>query len=134
MSTLHQFTPGTISLGTALATAIAHHAAAASFPLGTALGGLWYGVFSVSVSPLLVVGTTVGLTAAASVAAAFAGVVADPVQRRLGLHRRRLLRLVDVLERQFEGDDTAFAARDHYVARLLDLGDMLAGIYRIARA
>jgi len=133
-SMLHQFTPGTISLGTTLAAAIAHHAAVASFPLGSTIGGLWYGLFSVSVSPLLVAGTTLGLTAVASVATAFAGVLADPIQRRAGLHQRRLLRLVDVLEAQFDGDDAQFTARDHYVARLLDLGDMLASVYRVARA
>ena len=31
---------------------------------------------------------------------AFAGIVADPVQRRLGLHQRRLRRMIDVMERR----------------------------------
>jgi hypothetical protein len=37
------------------------------------------------------------------------------------------LRLIDTLERQFiEGAEGGFAAREHYVARLLDLADAAA--------
>jgi hypothetical protein len=38
--------------------------------------------------------------AVGAVVAAFRGIIADPLQRRLGLHRRRLLQLIDALERQ----------------------------------
>ena len=37
-------------------------------------------------------------------AAAFAGIVADPIQRRMGLHHHRLLRLIDALERQWRAE------------------------------
>jgi len=62
-------------------------------------------------------------------------VVSDPIQRALGLHRRRLLRMIDGLERQF-GDPTApgFAVRDHYIARLLDVFDMLGAALRVVRS
>ena len=47
------------------------------------------------------------------------GVIADPIQRHLGLHRRRLLRLIGALEAQFFSDEAAgLVVRDHYVARL----------------
>jgi hypothetical protein len=84
---------------------------------------------------VLVAGVTSSLLAVSSMAAAFAGVIADPVQRALGLHRRRLLRLIDALERQFceEHANSGLVARDHYVARLLDLLDLLGSAYRIAR-
>lgn len=131
---LHQATPGMISLGPAIAAALAKHAAIASFPLGSAAGGLWFGAFPVAVSPVLLVGVTGGLLAVGAVAAAFAGIIADPLQRRLGIHQRRLHRLIDTLEQQFcDGRDAAFTARDPYVARLVEIFDLLAAAARLAR-
>jgi hypothetical protein len=122
-----QLTPGAISLGPVLATAIAHQAAVASFPLGAGLGSLWYGWFAVQPSVGLVAGVTGGLVLAAAVTAAFAGVVADPVQKALGLHQRRLHQLVEL-----RGDsEVAFEVRDHYVARLFDLVDFVRGAARL---
>lgn len=121
-----QLTPGVVSLGPAIATAAAQQAAIASFPLGAGLGGLWYGVFPASPSPLTTIGVTVGLALAFSVLSAFAGVVADPVQRVLGIHQRRLRRLVAAIERNLAGHGPArFEVRDHYVARILDVADWL---------
>jgi hypothetical protein len=62
--------------------------------------------------------------AAGAVVAAFSGIIADPLQRRLGLHRRRLLRLVDALEAQFS---------EKGGARLLTLMELLSSAYRLAR-
>ena len=131
-----QATPGVITLGPALATALAHQAAVASFPLGAGLGSVWYGIFPAAASPVLIGGLTGGLLAVSSIAAAFAGILADPVQRRLGLHQRRLHRPIDALERQWEAEreEAGFVARDPYVARLLDLFDLLGSAYRLARA
>ena len=121
-----QLTPGVVSLGPALATAAAQQAAIASFPLGAGLGSLWYGVFPVTPSPLTTIGVSVGLALAFSVLSAFAGIVADPVQRRLGIHQRRLRRLVAAIERNLGGDGPErFVVRDHYVARILDVADLL---------
>jgi hypothetical protein len=129
---LKQVTPGALVLGPALASAIAYDAALASFPLGQTLGGLWYALFPVSASPALMFGLTGGLMAAGSVLAAFSGIVSDPAQRMLGLHRRRLLRLIDALEKEFNGEAGDFRTRDHYVARLLTLFDLLSGALRLA--
>jgi hypothetical protein len=52
--TIQKVTPGVMSLGPALAAALAKPAAVASFPLGAAAGGLWYGLFPAAVSPMLV--------------------------------------------------------------------------------
>ena len=121
-----QLTPGVVSLGPAIATAAAQQAAIASFPLGAGLGSLWYGVFPASPSPLTTIGVTIGLALAFSVLSAFAGVVADPVQRVLGIHRRRLRRLVAAIERTLAGHGPErFEVRDHYVARILDVADIL---------
>jgi hypothetical protein len=131
---LKQATPGFVSLGPALAAVIAQQSAIASFPLGASLGSVWYGAFPVAASPALIAGMTGGLIATGALAAAFAGLLADPLQRSLGLHQRRLRRLVDALERHVrEGQDGGFIVRDHYVARLLDLFDLLGAAYRLAR-
>jgi hypothetical protein len=130
---LKQVTPGAMVLGPALAGVIAHQAAVASFPLGATLGGLWYAAFPVAPSGGLIAAVTGGVLAASAVAAAFSGIIADPLQRLFGLHRRRLLRLIAALEQQFGGEDEAgFIVRDHYVARLLSLLELLVSAWRLA--
>ncbi len=131
---LKQLTPGAITLGPALAAVLAQQSAIAAFPLGVGLGGFWYSMFPVAPPALLVAGVTGGLMVGASAVAAFAGLAVDPVQRRFGLHKRRLNRLLDALERQMLSPSApAFAVRDHYVARLIDLFDLLGSAYRLAR-
>lgn len=127
----HQVTPGALSLGPAVAGVIAHQAALASFPLGASLGGLWYGLFPVAPSAALVAGVTGAVMAGAALVAAFAGVLADPLQRVTGLHRRRLRRLLDGLETELRGRPGRFVVRDHYVARLIDLIDVIRAAARI---
>ena len=125
-------TPGMISMAPGVADALARTNAIASFPLGQTLGGVWYGVFDVDASAWLVGTAVAGLVMIGSVFAAFAGVFADPLQSRLGIHRRRLGRLLDTLEEEFVGrGDKPFIAREHFFARLLDLWDALASAVRI---
>jgi hypothetical protein len=131
---LHKLTPGAVSLGPTLAGIMAQQAAVASFPLGGWLGGVWYGWFPAAPTAGLIATTTGSLMLAATVFAAFAGVLADPVQRATGLHRARLLRLIRTLERQFNDQHApGFVAHDQYVARLLDLFDLIGAALRIAR-
>ncbi len=131
---LNKVTPGAASFGPALAGVMAHQTAIGAFPLGTWLGGAWYGLFPTVPSAALVATTTGGVMLAATTFAAFAGVVSDPIQRALGLHQRRLLRMVDGLERQFFDPESAgFVVHDHYVARLLDVFDMVSAALRLAR-
>lgn len=127
-------TPGMISMAPGVAEVLARTKAVSDFPLGETIGGMWYGMFPTGASPWLVAGTTATLVMIGSTIAAFAGVLADPVQRRLGIHRRRLMRLIDTLEAELCGPrDKPFAAREHYYARLLDLWDVGAGAFRIFR-
>jgi hypothetical protein len=127
-------TPGALALGPVLAGTLAQGSAIASFPLGATAGGLWYGVFPVQASPFLVAGATAGVLGVAAIATAFAGILSDPLQRATGLHRRRLEALVATLESAFHRrDDRGFVAYDLYVARLLDLGDLLIGLSRTLR-
>jgi hypothetical protein len=127
-------TPGALALGPAIAGTLAQGSAIAGFPLGATAGGLWYGLFPAQASPLLVAGSTAGVLGLAAIATAFVGIVTDPVQRALGLHHRRLNALIDGLERAFTREDAAgFVAYDLYVARLLDLSDVLLGVARAFR-
>lgn len=128
-------TPGALALGPVLAGTLAQSSAVASFPLGATAGGMWYGLFPAQASAGLVASTTVGVMGVAAVATAFAGMISDPVQRATGLHARRLNGLIDSLEAGFRtGDGKAFVAYDLYVARLMDLADILLGLTRGLRS
>jgi hypothetical protein len=132
--TVGKLTPGAVSFAPVLSAMVAQQAAVSSFPLGAALGSLWYGVFPVAASPLLTFGLSAGLLCIGSIIAAFAGIVADPVQRRLGLHQRRLRRMIDALERQaLDPAALGYTARDRYLARLLDGLDLITTAYRLTR-
>jgi hypothetical protein len=72
---------------------------------------------------------------AVTVLSPFAGIVTDPLQRHLGLHHRCLQRLINALERQWvDGTYGAFVIRGHDAARLLDVLDLLASAWRLARS
>ena len=129
-----KLTPGMLSLGPATAQMLVQHAAIAGFPLGSGAGALWYGAFPAAAPAALSIGLTGGLLAAGAVIGAFSGVVTDPIQRKLGLHQRRLRRLIDCLERELTGQgDSRFTVRDHYVARTLDVIEALGLVWRTAR-
>lgn len=122
----NQLTLGALSLGPAIATEVAQRAAIERFPLGTWLGGLWYDVFPVTASVPSAVASVLAVFLAFSVFAAFAGIVMDPVLRRLGLHRRRLEKLVDVMEPGLRGAGSGrFLVPDHWIGRILDVVDLL---------
>ncbi len=122
-----QWTPGALSLGPAAAQMLAQQAAVAGFPLGAGAGALWYGLFPAKASAVSAVGLTGALALLPAVLSAFAGVAADPVQARLGLHDRRLQRLLDALEARLLGRaEAGFNPREPWVARILDLADLLS--------
>ncbi len=125
-------TPGIVSLAPKLSGVLAHSQAVAGFPLGAGLGRVWYGVFTVHVSPWVVVTTGVALAMAASVVTTFAGIVADPVQAHLGIHRRRLMRLLDRIA-AVEGKASGLAP-EHILARLADLTDAGLSLVRLFRS
>lgn len=130
----HALTPGMVSMAPGIADAFAKGAAIAGFPLGRTLGGVWYGMFPPGASPALIGLTVACLVMIGSVVAAFAGVIADPVQTRLGIHRRRLARLIDTIEDELAGPgNRPFVAREHFYARLMDLWDAGASVFRLFR-
>ncbi len=127
-------TPGMISMAPGVAEAVSRTTAITEFPLGSTLGGVWYGVFPVGPSPELILATVLILMAIGSVVAAFAGIVADPVQAWLGIHRRRLIRLWATWDAELDGDQgKPFAVQEHFLARLFDLWDAVVTVLRVFR-
>lgn len=119
----HELTPGSISTATTMAEALAERAAIEAFPLGSWLGQGFNSVFPVSSTPLeIAIAVSVTVTVVA-VLSTFVGIIADPLQAVLGLHRRRLERLVDTLERRILGATAEFHPKDAYFARLVDFVD-----------
>lgn len=131
---LHALTPSAISLGPMLAQELARREAIEGFWLGPAAGNLWYGWFPVAPSWPELIFTTVAVMAGFALLATFTGVVMDPLQQALGIHRRRLHCLIDRLERAaLEGHGVALDLPDPYVARLTDLVDVLLIALRATR-
>lgn len=127
-------TPGVLSLAPTLAAVMAQGAAIASFPLGGALGAVWYGAFPSTVPMATVIATGAALVLVIAILSTFAGIVTDPLQRRLGWHQRRLNRLIDALEAETRAPGTGrFAAPEHYVARSGDLADAALNAMRWIR-
>tara|TARA_E500000305_G_scaffold97021_2_gene87455 strand:- start:27988 stop:28803 length:816 start_codon:yes stop_codon:yes gene_type:complete len=125
-------TPGVTSLTPKVSEYVAHASAVAHFPLGSGLGSLWYGVFPLSLPIWFVVLTGVALAMTASLVTTFAGCIADPIQARLGIHRRRLIRLVERIS-MAEGQ-TSGLAPEHILARLADFTDAGISLLRFFRS
>lgn len=119
-----KFTPGGIAVGLLLASISAREIAARDFPLGHSIGKLWYGWFPPEPS----LATSVGITSLVLILmasfASLSGLLSDPLQSALGLHQRRLYKMIDHLERNFAShSQRRFRSGEHYLARLLDVID-----------
>ena len=125
---LSKATPGTLSAGTAAATAIAQHLAITNYWLGSTVGAWYYTVFPVAASAGVVAATTGVLLAAVGVVTALAWIILDPLLATTGIHRRRLDRFVLALGEELRGGrHGAYRVRDHYLARVFDVLDILRG-------
>ncbi|MBE3638970.1 DUF6635 family protein [Mangrovicoccus algicola] len=119
-------TPGVISLAPLIAGIIAQSAAIAAFPLGGMLGAWWYGVFPPRPDAQLIAICVVALMSCFALVSTFAGLVADPLQALLGIHRWRLRRLV----RALSAPGGRMPAPEHGMARAGDLADMAVNLKR----
>lgn len=127
-------TPGLLSMAPDVAQSVSRSTAVAEFPLGATLGAGWYAMFPVGPSPGLVASTVLALVLTGAIIAAFAGTLADPVQARLGIHRRRLLRLLARVEAETAGRrESAPLPREHLLARSFDLWDVAMSLMRFLR-
>jgi hypothetical protein len=122
---------GAIGLGQSLAASAAYHSAVSTFAFGNTLGAAFYSVVPVSASTGAVILSTGGIAAVLGTVSAFAGVIADPIQHKLGLHEKKLNKLVDALESQFKSNEqSSLDIKDGYAARVLDVLDFLTMIVR----
>ncbi|QDC08954.1 hypothetical protein FHY55_06720 [Oceanicola sp. D3] len=127
----HSATLGVISLAGPVADMRAQALAIENYWAGQWLGQVYFGWFPRSLDPWQVVATGVVLAMAASLVTTFAGLLADPVQLWLGVHRRRMMRLLARLERQ--AASASGLSREHAVARLGDLTDIALALWRAMR-
>jgi hypothetical protein len=121
-----KITPGSMATGSIIATTIAHKAAISNFFLGSTLGSLYYSIFPAAVPTGLLIASIGSVMAALSVVTSFIGVITDPLQAVLGIHKRRLRKFVDCVRDELIGKgESKFDLKDRYVARVFDLLDML---------
>ncbi len=129
----HKATPGLMSLSTTVAASLAQTIAVSGFWAGSTAGSLYYAVAGApAASTLLTAGVFAGLAVPAAAVTALAGLVADPLQASIGLHHRRLHRLIDTLEHNLKSDhEKRLPLRSHYAARLVDLWDWTTVAYNL---
>ncbi|TBW57621.1 hypothetical protein EZI54_06155 [Marinobacter halodurans] len=121
-----KFTPGGIGIGVVLASMLAKFMAARDFILGETIGEWYYSWFPPEPSLATTAGVMVAVMAALAALAALSGVISDPIQAAVGIHRRRLNQLLDHLERDVKiRTQSSFHPKDPYVARILDMFDVI---------
>lgn len=124
-------TPGVISLTPMVTERAAHARDVADFPLGQWLGSAWYGAFPVGRPLWQYIAVGAGLAGMLSLVATFSGILADPLQARLGIHKRRLRRLLRRIDRA--GEDRPQIEGEFVLARgadIVDLANMLVRVFR----
>ncbi|RXJ73936.1 hypothetical protein CS022_06545 [Veronia nyctiphanis] len=115
-----------MSLGSTLASTIAYHSAVSSFAFGNTLGAMYYSVIPASATKATLALSTGGVAVALGIVASYTGMLTDPLQKSLGWHDKKLNKLIDSLEQQLCAEsDSALSYKDSYVARILDLADLL---------
>lgn len=133
LAVMNKFTPGAFTLGTSLAGGFAYTTAVNSFWAGSRAGGIYYSLVGVSTPPWMIAGAFTGMLIPIAALGTFAGIVADPVQRKLGLHQKRLHNLLNTVEANLKGEgDVRLAVRDHYLARIFDFMDWTQAAIRFA--
>jgi hypothetical protein len=131
---LQALTPSALSLGPILAQEYAQSSAIQDFWAGSWAGGYYYSWYPAEASLGEKAATTVLVMVIFAVGSTFIGIVTDPLQQLMGLHRRRLERFVDTLRRQASGGtDASLGLPDPYIARLADVVDWVAMGYRMIR-
>jgi hypothetical protein len=131
LSVFRAATPGVLTLAPVVSERAVFANAIADFPLGSGLGRAWYAVFPVEVPGWYVAAVAVALVCTASVVTTFAGLIADPLQAYLGIHRRRLMRLLTRIDRAEE--EGAEIAPEHVLARFADITDAATALLRMMR-
>lgn len=118
---------GALSAGAVVASIIATHWAINNFWLGNTLGKLYYSIIPVQTPLALSVGATLVFVLFLAVTATLIGVLTDPIQVKLGLHQRRLHRLIDAVEARLTNpDSTTPGMPEKFMGRSFDIADLVA--------
>ena len=126
---LNQFTPGSVSAGSAMAHVVAKEQAVSDFALGEVFGQLYYTVFPVNPSLTIITVVLLVVTAIIVVVGAFSGMVHDPIQTITGIHQRRLNQMLNAIEASFnQTAGKGYRPKDTFFGRILDLVDWVKGL------
>lgn len=129
LALISQFTPGSISAGSAFAQIIATEQAVSDFWLGDSLGRIYYNMFPVTPSLTITVSTLLSVMAVLAVISAFSGVIHDPVQKITGIHSRRLHRLLDAIEESVtQSSAKGYRPKDTFFGRIYDVVDWVKAL------
>jgi hypothetical protein len=124
---LGQASFGALSAGSAVSASVAKTIAISNFWLGPTAGSYFYAVAPVAVSMRLLIAVTGIIAIILAFVSTFIGIVTDPIQAKLGLHQRRLRRLVKAVEQDLLGKSAGqFQLREKYMGRIFDVVDFLA--------
>ncbi|WGO98279.1 hypothetical protein QFX18_19915 [Saccharophagus degradans] len=119
-----KFTPGGIGIGLVVAGVWVKLRAQQQFFLGETAGGWYYTMFPPQANTGENMVAIFSVMLVLSVIATFSGLITDPLQVLLGVHKRRLNKLVTKLEHNLlRRSNAGFKTLDPYVARILDLFD-----------
>ena len=128
---LGQASFGALSAGVAVSAAVANSAAASSFWLGSMLGSYYYAVFPVAASFSQLLAVTLVLCIVLALVSTFIGILTDPLQAKLGIHQKRLKKLVSAVGSDLSGKaGSDFQLREKYAGRLFDIVDVLSTVGR----
>lgn len=126
-----KMTPGAMTFGGGLASAMAQYMAISNFVLGPTLGGIYYSVFPATASMGLVIASTGSVLAVLALVTSFSGIITDPIQSKLGLHQKRLNKLIDSLDKELQDTgDSGLHFKEQYIARIFDLLDLFKAAAR----
>ena len=129
--TLGQASFGALSAGTAVSATVANFAAASNFWLGSTAGSYYYAFFPVAVSARLFFAVTAVIAVVLALISTFIGVLTDPIQAKLGIHQKRLRKLVSAVGNDLSGKaGSDFQLREKYAGRLFDIVDVLSTVGR----
>ena len=124
---LGQASFGALSAGSAVSASVAKTIAISDFWLGPTAGSYFYAVAPVAVSMRLLIAVTGIIAIILAFVSTFIGIVTDPIQAKLGLHQRRLRKLVKAVEQDLLGKSAGqFQLREKYMGRVFDVVDFLA--------
>lgn len=125
---------GTLGAGTAVSATLANSLAASNFWLGSTAGAYYYALFPIAASARLLMAVTAVIAAILALVSTFAGVLTDPLQAKLGIHQKRLKKLVNAVGEDLESKQgSSFHLREKYAGRLFDIIDLLTTVGRVLK-